>query len=63
MHKTIRDLYYKKFPELESIVFNPIEYVRCVQKIQNETVKFFIFNYKRNILVKFKRNYLLKVLN
>ena len=45
IHKHIRDLYYKKFPELESIVFNSIDYVKCVQKIQNETVISIILNY------------------
>lgn len=33
----IRDIYGKKFPELESIVFSPLEYIAAVQLIRNET--------------------------
>ena len=34
--KLIGDLYQDKFPELESLVINPLEYVKCVKKIKNE---------------------------
>lgn len=32
----IRNIYGKKFPELESIVFSPLEYIATVQVIKNE---------------------------
>ena len=35
--KTIRDEYAKRFPELESLVLNPLDYARVVLKIGNET--------------------------
>ena len=31
IHKFVRDLYSKRFPELESLVHTPLEYVRTVQ--------------------------------
>ena len=31
IHKFVRDLYSKRFPELESLVHTAIEYVRTVQ--------------------------------
>lgn len=37
IHKFIRDLFAKKFPELESLVLNPLEYVKTVQIIGNKT--------------------------
>ncbi|KAL9245860.1 hypothetical protein vseg_019462 [Gypsophila vaccaria] len=37
VYNYIRDNYRVKFPELESIVPNPIEYARVVEKIGNET--------------------------
>eukprot|EP01103_Thecamoeba_quadrilineata_P017255 TRINITY_DN6037_c0_g1_i1.p1 TRINITY_DN6037_c0_g1~~TRINITY_DN6037_c0_g1_i1.p1 ORF type:complete len:510 (+),score=108.31 TRINITY_DN6037_c0_g1_i1:59-1588(+) len=37
IHKFIQDLYAKKFPELESLVLNPLDYARVVRKIANET--------------------------
>eukprot|EP01066_Platyproteum_vivax_P012171 Platyproteum_vivax@DN5530_c0_g1_i1.p1 len=33
----VRDIYSKKFPELESIVVSPVEYIQVVKRIQNET--------------------------
>jgi len=55
IHKHIRDIYYKKFPELESIVLNPIDYVKCVQKIRNETVYFFKNFHESKKLIGFKQ--------
>lgn len=37
IHSFIRDVYSKKFPELESIVFSPLEYIAVVQRIKNQT--------------------------
>ncbi|XP_074268165.1 U4/U6 small nuclear ribonucleoprotein Prp31 homolog [Silene latifolia] len=37
IHNFIRDKYRMKFPELESLVQDPIEYARAVKKIGNET--------------------------
>lgn len=36
IYKFIRDLYAIKFPELESLVTNPMEYIRAVKTIGNE---------------------------
>lgn len=36
IHKFIRDLYAPRFPELEQMITNPIDYVRAVQLIGNE---------------------------
>eukprot|EP00455_Lapot_gusevi_P035386 TRINITY_DN3918_c0_g1_i1.p1 TRINITY_DN3918_c0_g1~~TRINITY_DN3918_c0_g1_i1.p1 ORF type:complete len:488 (-),score=141.31 TRINITY_DN3918_c0_g1_i1:28-1491(-) len=36
LHKFIRDMYAPKFPELEQLVTNPIDYARVVLKIQNQ---------------------------
>lgn len=36
IHKFIRDIYSKKFPELESIVFSPLEYIAIVQRVKNK---------------------------
>eukprot|EP01048_Picozoa_sp_COSAG05_P019074 COSAG05_NODE_2911_length_2516_cov_2.661150_3_plen_504_part_00 len=36
VHKFIRDLYAQKFPELESLVLNPVDYARVVKVIGNE---------------------------
>lgn len=33
------DLYSKKFPELEQLVPNPIDYIRTVRAVGNETVR------------------------
>ena len=35
--KFIRDIYATKFPELEEMVMNPIEYAKCVKLIGNKT--------------------------
>ncbi len=44
VHKYIRDRYAKKFPELESLVLNPLDYARVVKRIANQTVCcFFIY--------------------
>lgn len=37
VYRLVIDLYQPKFPELESLVQNPIDYVHVVQKIGNET--------------------------
>jgi len=37
IHKYIRDVYSKKFSDLESLVFNPIDYAKVVKRIGNET--------------------------
>jgi len=34
--KTIRDEYAKRFPELESLILNPLDYARVVLKLSNE---------------------------
>ncbi|CAO3653441.1 unnamed protein product [Mucor fragilis] len=36
VHKFIRDHYAAKFPELETLVYNPLEYARTVKAIGNE---------------------------
>ena len=38
VHKYVRDIYVAKFPELEQLVLNPLDYVLVVRVIQNETV-------------------------
>lgn len=35
IHKFVRDLYYKRFPELESLVQTPLEYVKTVKELGN----------------------------
>lgn len=35
IHRFVRDIYSKKFPELESIVVNPLDYLQVVQRIAN----------------------------
>merc|ERR1719203_2556628 len=35
--KSIRDEYAKRFPELESLILNPLDYARVVLKLGNET--------------------------
>jgi len=37
VHKFIRDHYSKKFPELETLVLNPLDYAKAVKRIQSET--------------------------
>lgn len=36
LHKFVKDHYEKKFPELHTIVFNPLDYARVVQRLGNE---------------------------
>nr|CAI5861079.1 unnamed protein product [Callosobruchus analis] len=36
VHKFVRDKYSKRFPELESLVVNPLEYVRTVKELGND---------------------------
>lgn len=36
IHKYLRDLYSKRFPELESLVLNPLDYIKTVQLLGNE---------------------------
>ncbi len=38
LHKYVRDIYSKRYAELESLITNPIEYVRIAKTIANETV-------------------------
>lgn len=33
LHKYVRDIYHKRFPELEQLIMNPIEYLRTAQLI------------------------------
>ena len=35
IHKYVRDLYSKRFPELESLVHTALEYVRTVQVLDH----------------------------
>lgn len=37
IHKYVKDVYTTKFPELDSIVCSPLEYICVVMKIKNET--------------------------
>lgn len=39
LHKFIKELYKVKFPELESIIYNAVDYAKAVQRIGNETVR------------------------
>ena len=36
IHKYLRDVYSKRFPELESLVLNPLDYIKTVQLLGNE---------------------------
>ena len=36
IYKFVRDLYASKFPELESLVVHPMDYIRVVKAIGNE---------------------------
>jgi U4/U6 small nuclear ribonucleoprotein PRP31 len=36
IHKYVKDLYSKRFPELDSMVYTPIEYMKTVQLLQND---------------------------
>jgi U4/U6 small nuclear ribonucleoprotein PRP31 len=33
LHKYVRDIYVKRFPELEQLILNPIDYLKTVQMI------------------------------
>ncbi|EUD65046.1 hypothetical protein C922_04557 [Plasmodium inui San Antonio 1] len=37
IHKYVKDIYSTKFPELDSIVYTPLEYISVVSKIKNES--------------------------
>jgi len=37
VHKFTRDKYAQKFPELEGLVFHPVDYAKVVSKVGNET--------------------------
>lgn len=37
IHKWIRDRYAPKFPELEGLVLNPLDYAKVVHRIGNQT--------------------------
>jgi len=37
IHKFTRDIYSKKFPELEQLVQHPLDYARVVQRLKNNT--------------------------
>jgi len=39
VHRFVVDLYSQKFPELESLIPNKLDYVRTVQRIGNEMVR------------------------
>lgn len=39
IHKFTRDKYNKRFPELESLVVNPLDYVRTVKELANDVDK------------------------
>jgi U4/U6 small nuclear ribonucleoprotein PRP31 len=39
IHKYIRDKYSKRFPELESLVANPLDYIKTVKELGNEVEK------------------------
>jgi len=36
LHKEVRDIYQAKFSELESIIYDAIEYTKCIKKIGDE---------------------------
>lgn len=36
IHRFVRDKYQKRFPELESLVLIPLEYVRTVKELGND---------------------------
>ncbi|CEL98412.1 unnamed protein product [Vitrella brassicaformis CCMP3155] len=37
IHKFIKDVYGKKLPELEQIVYSPLEYIAIIKRVGNET--------------------------
>jgi U4/U6 small nuclear ribonucleoprotein PRP31 len=36
IHKFLRDIYVKRFPELEQMILHPLDYIRAAKKIRNE---------------------------
>uniref|UniRef100_A0AC35TMM3 U4/U6 small nuclear ribonucleoprotein Prp31 n=1 Tax=Rhabditophanes sp. KR3021 TaxID=114890 RepID=A0AC35TMM3_9BILA len=36
IHKFVKDKYKKRFPELEKLIFNPLEYIACVKMLGND---------------------------
>lgn len=36
IHRFVRDKYSKRFPELESLVIDPLEYLRTVKEVGND---------------------------
>lgn len=36
VHKFVRDKYQKRFPELDSLVVNPLDYVKTVKELGND---------------------------
>jgi len=47
VHKFVRDVYYKRFPELESLVHLPLEYVKTVKVI----CTFLLVNYLYSLII------------
>lgn len=39
VHKFLRDKYQKRFPELETVVPTPIEYIKCVNELRNQILE------------------------
>ena len=38
LHHAVVEIYKQKFPELESLVPNALDYMKLVERMQNETV-------------------------
>lgn len=36
IHRFVRDKYQKRFPELESLIVTPLEYIRSVKELGND---------------------------
>lgn len=36
IHRFVRDKYQKRFPELESLIVTPLEYIRTVKELLND---------------------------
>lgn len=39
IHRFVRDKYQKRFPELESLIVTPLEYIRTVKELGNDLDK------------------------
>lgn len=39
VHKFLRDKYQKRFPELETVVPTPIEFIKCVHELGNDILE------------------------